>query len=114
MYECLVQRDRSIIISLKVSSRHDLILDCVKPSYIDTLNQMSVSGPRINPHMTMFHDTFKYVVLILLYFHVAFKVQQHTFTRGMRGNKEPFGLTCHVVYIIWSQEMVSQVRVGLH
>ena len=103
--ECLVQRDTSIVISSEGGSRHDLILDCVKLSYLDTLNQMSDFGPGINPHMPMFLEPFNDVVLILLNFHVAFKVKPLTFTRVMCGNKEPVGLTRHVVQIIWSQEM---------
>ena len=75
--------------------------------------QMSDLGPGINPHMPMFLETFKDVVLILLNFHVALKVEPLTFTRLMHGNEEPFGLTCHVIHIIWSQEMVPKVTVGL-
>ena len=63
--------------------------------------------------MPMFIETFKYVVLTLLYFNVAFKADPLTFTRLMCGDEEPFGLTCHIIYIIWSQEIVSQVTVGL-
>ena len=31
----------------------------------------------------------------------------------MHGDKEPFGLTRHFIYIIWSQEMVPKVKVVL-
>ena len=100
-------------LSSKGSSRHDIILDFFKLSYLDILNQMSDLGPGINPHMPMFLEPFKDVVLILLNFHVAFKVELLTFTRVMRGDKEPFGLTHHVIHIIWSQEIAPQVTVGL-
>ena len=73
---CLVQRDTSIVISTEVSSCHDLRLDCVKIIYLDTLNPIYDLGPRINPHMPMLLDPFKDMVLILLYFHVAFKVDR--------------------------------------
>ena len=98
--ECIVQRDTSMVISPEGSSHHDMILDCVKLSYLDTLNQMSDLGPGINTHMLMFLEPFKDVVLILFYFHVAFKVEPLMFIRLMCGNEEPFGLTCHVIYII--------------
>ena len=61
--------------------------------------------------MPMLIDPFKDVVLIFFYFHVALKVEPLTFTILMHGNKEPFGLTSHVIYIIWYQEMVTQVTV---
>ena len=101
--ECLVQRDTSILIGSEVNICHDLSLEYVKLSYIDTLNQMYDLGPEINPHMPIFLEPFKDVVLILLNFHVAFKVEPLTFTRLMHGNEEPFGLTCRVIHIIWSQ-----------
>ena len=109
----IVQRDTFIVISTKGSICHDLGLDCVKLSYLDTLNQMSDLGPGINPHMPMLLDPFKDLVLILLNFHVAFKVEPLTLTRVMRVYKEPFGLTHHVIHIIWSQEMVPWVTVCL-
>ena len=84
-------------------------LDCVKLIYIDTLNRMSDLGPNINPHMPMLLDPFMDLVLILLYFHVVFKVELLTFTIVMCGNKEPLGLTHHVFYIILSQGMVPHV-----
>ena len=61
----------------------------------------------------MLLDPFKDVVLIILYFHVALKFDPLTFTRVMLGDEDPFGLTSHVVYIIWYQEMAPQVAVGL-
>ena len=63
--------------------------------------------------MPMFLETFKDVLPILLNSHVAFKVEPLTFTRVMRGDEDPFCLTRHVIHIIWSQEMVPQVTVGL-
>ena len=78
-------------------------LDCVKLSYLDTLNQMSDLGPGINTQTPMLLDPFKDVVLILLNFHVELKVEAITFTRVMRGNEERFGLARHVIRIIWSQ-----------
>ena len=57
-------------------------------------------GPAIDPHMPMFLDTFKDMVLILFYFNVAFKVEQLTFARLMRVEEDPFGITFHVIYII--------------
>ena len=78
-------------------------LECVKLSYLDTLIQISDLGPGINPHMPMLLQPLKDVVMILLYFHVAFKFEPLTFTKVMRGDEESFGLTCHVIYIIWSQ-----------
>ena len=111
--ECLLQRDTSIVISSEGSSFHDLSFEFVKLIYLDTLNKMSDLGPGINPHMPMFLDPFKDVVQILLNFHVAFKVELLKLTRLMRGDKEPFGLTCHVIHIIRSQEMVPQVTLGL-
>ena len=80
-----------------------MILDCVNLSYLDTLNQMSDLVYGIDTHMFMFLDPFKDMVLILLYFHVVFKVEPLPFTRVMRGDEDPFSLTCHVIYIIWSQ-----------
>ena len=74
---------------------------------------MSDLGPGINPYVPMFLEPFKDVVLILLNSHVAFKVEPLTFTRLMHGNEEPYGFTCHLIYIIWSQEMVPLVKVGL-
>ena len=74
--ECLVQRDRSMVIIYEGSSSHDLSLDCVKLRYLDTLNQMSEMGPIINPHVPMFLDTFKDVVLILLNFQVTLKLNR--------------------------------------
>ena len=74
---------------------------------------MSDLGPGINPHIPMFLDPFKDVVLILFYFHVSFKVEPLTFSRVMCGDKEPFGLTRNDIYIIWSQEMVPQFMVFL-
>ena len=88
-------------------------LDFFKLSYLDTLNKMSDLGPGINPHMLMLLEPFKDVVLILLNFHVVFKVEPLTFTRVMSGGEETFNLTCHVIHIIWSQEMVPQVTVVL-
>ena len=88
-------------------------LDCVELTYLDTLNQMTYLGPRINPHMHMLLEPSNDVVLILFYFHVAFKVEPLTFTRVMHGDEEPLVLTRHVIYIIWSQEMFAQVTVGL-
>ena len=111
--ELILQIDTSIVISSEGSSRHDLSLDCIKLIYLDTLNQLSELLPGINPHMPMFLDPFKDVVLILLNFHVAFKVEPLTFTRVIRGDEDTFGLTCHVIHIIWSQEMVPQFTVGL-
>ena len=70
-------------------------------------------GPGINIHITMFLEPFKEVVMILLNFHIAFKVEPLTFTRVMLVNKEPFDLTRHVIYIIWSQEMVPKVTADL-
>ena len=99
--ECLVQRYTFIVISPEGSSIHDLILDCVKLSYIDTLNQISDLGSWINPHMTMFLDPLNYVALILLYFHVAFKFEPLTFTRVMCGDEESLSRTRQVIYIIW-------------
>ena len=93
IYECLVHRDTSIVISSEGSSSYDLSLDCVKPSYLDNLNEMSDLGAGIDPLMTMFLETLEDVVLILLYFHLEFKVEPNTFTRVMCGNKEPFSLT---------------------
>ena len=103
IHECLVQRDTSIVISSEGISCHDMSLDCVKLSYLDTLNQMSELGPRINPKTPMLIETFKDMVLTLLNFHVVFKVEPLTFTRVMRGDEDPFGLTHHVIHIIWSQ-----------
>ena len=60
--ECLVQRDTSIVISPEGISYHDLSLDYVKFSYLNTLNQMSDLGPGINTHMPMFLEPFKDVV----------------------------------------------------
>ena len=111
--ECLVQRDTSIVISFEVSSRHDTSLDCVKLIYLDTLNQRIDLRPGTNPHMPMYIEPLKDVVLILLNFHVMFKVEPLKFTRVMRDNRETFGLTHHVIYIICYQEMVPQVMVGL-
>ena len=88
-------------------------IDCVKLSYLDTLNQMSDLGPGINPHMPVFLEPFNDAVLILLNFGLAFKVEPLTFTRLMRGEEEPLGLPRHVIHIIWSQEMVPRVTVGL-
>ena len=65
-------------------------------------------GPGINPHMPMLLEPFKDVVLILLDFHVAFKVELLTFTRVMRVDEDPIGLTSYVIHIIWSQEMVPK------
>ena len=110
--ECLVQRYTSIVISYEGSSCQDMVLECVKLSHLDTLNHMSDLGPGINPHTPMLLDTLKDVVLILLNFNVAFKVEPLTFTRVMRGVEEPFGFTRHVIHIIWSQEMAPQVTVG--
>ena len=70
-------------------------------------------GPGINPQMPMLLEPFKYVVLIFLNFYIAFKVEPLTFTRVMHGDKETFSLTRHVIHIIWYQEMVPQVTVGL-
>ena len=70
-------------------------------SYLDTFNKMSDLVPGINPHMPILLEPFKDVVLILLNFYVAFKVEPFTFTRVMHDDKEPFGLTCHVIHIIW-------------
>ena len=111
--ECILQRDTSIIFSPEGRSNHDLSLDCVKPSYLDTLIQMSNLGSGINPHMHTLLDPFKDVVLILLYFYVAFKAEPLTFTILMRGEEEPLWLTRHDIYIIWSKEMVPQVTVRL-
>ena len=74
---------------------------------------MSDLVPGINTHMPMLLETFKDVVMILLYFNVGFKVEPLMFTRLMRGGEEPFGLTRHAIHIIWSQEMAPQVTVGL-
>ena len=63
--------------------------------------------------MPMSLEPFKDVVLIHFYFHVVFKVEPLTFTRVIHGNEEPFDITRHVINIIWSQEMVRQVTVGL-
>ena len=63
--------------------------------------------------MPMFLEPFKDVVMILLYFRVAFKVEPLMLTRVIFGNKEPFGLTCHVIHIIWSQEFPPRIMVGL-
>ena len=101
------------MISSEGSSIHDLSLDCVKLSYLDTLNQMSDLVPRTNTHMPMFLENFKDVVLIILNFHVALKIETLTFTSLMRGNEEPFSFTRHVIHIIWYQEMVPQVTVCL-
>ena len=101
--ECIVQRDTSILISSEGISSHDLSLECVKLIYLDNLNQMSDLEPRINPHMPMFLETFKDMVLILLNFHVAFKVEPLTFNRVMCDYEDPFFITCHVIQIIWSQ-----------
>ena len=101
--ECIIQEDTSIVISPEGSSLHDLSLDCVILGYLDTLNQMSDLGPGSNHHMPMFRKPFKNVALILLYFYVVFKVEPLTFTRVMCCDKEPFGLTRHVIYIIWYQ-----------
>ena len=103
IYECSVQIHTFIVISPEGSSRHDLSLDCIKLSYLDTLNQMSDLGPGINPHMPMYLEPFNDVVLILLYSHVAFKVGPLTFTIVIHDNEDPFGLTLHVIYIIWYQ-----------
>ena len=65
-------------------------LNCVKLSYLGTLNKMSDLGPGINPRMPMLLDPFKDVVLILLNVHVAFKVEPLTFNRVMRGDKDPY------------------------
>ena len=111
--DCFVQRYTSIVISTEGSSCHDMILDRVKLSYLDTPNKIYKLVPWINIHMTMLLETFKDVVLILLYFHVAFKVEPLKFTRLMRGNEEPFGLPHHVIYIIWHQESFPQVMVGI-
>ena len=92
-----VQRDTSISIILEGSSHHDLSLDCVKLSYIDTLNQMSDLGPRIDPHMPILLEPLKDVVLILLNFCLAFKAEPLTLTRLMCDEKETFGITYHVV-----------------
>ena len=64
---------------------------------------MSDLGPGINAHIPILLDPFKYVVLILLYFYVAFKVEPITFIKVMHGDEDPFGLTCHVIYIIRPQ-----------
>ena len=88
-------------------------LDYVNLSYLDYLNQMSDLGPIINTHMPMLLESFKDVVMILLYFHVVFEVELLTFTRAIRGEKEPCGLTRHVIYIIWSKEKVPQVKLVL-
>ena len=66
--DCFLQTDTSIVISAEGSSRHDLRLDYVKLSYLDTLNKIYDLGPRIDPHISMFLDSFKNVVLILLIF----------------------------------------------
>ena len=63
--------------------------------------------------MPMFLDPFKDMMLILLNFHVVFKYEPITFTRIICDDEETFGLTRHVIYINWSQEMVPQVTVGL-
>ena len=78
-------------------------LDCVKLSYLDTLNHIYDLVPGIDPHVPIFLDAFKDVVLIPLYFHVSFKVEPLKFTRLIRVGEEPFGLTRHVFYIIWYQ-----------
>ena len=101
--ECFVQGDTSIVISPEGSSFHDLILECVKLMYLDTQIQMSDLGPGINTHIPMLLDNFKDVVLILLNFHVAFKVEPLTFTRLMCGDEDPFILNHYVIYIICSQ-----------
>ena len=103
--EFLVQRGTSIIISPEESSRYDLSLDCVKLSYLETQNKISYVGPGIDPHMPILLDPFKDVVLIVLYFHVAFKVELLTFTRVMRCDKDPLDLNPRVIYIIWYQEI---------
>ena len=61
----LLQRDTCIIISPEGITCHDLSLDCDKASYLDTMNQMCDLEPGINPHMSMFLEPFKGVVLIL-------------------------------------------------
>ena len=50
-----------------------MIIDCVKLSYLDTLNQMYDLVPRINPRMPMFLDPIKYVVLTLFVFSRSIK-----------------------------------------
>ena len=100
------------LISPEGSSRHDIILDCFKLSYLDNLNQMSDLEPGIDPHMPILIQSFKDVVLILFYFHVAFKVEPLTFTRLIRGDKDPFVLTHYIIYIIWTQKLFLQVTVG--
>ena len=70
---------------------------------------MSDLVPEVNPHMIMFLEPFKDVVLIFLNYHVVFKIETLTFTIVMRGDKEPFCLTHNVIHIIWSQEIVPQV-----
>ena len=93
----------SIVISTEGISLHYLSPNCVKLSYLDTLNQMSDVGPGINTHMPMLLEPFKDVVLILLYLHVAFKVEPLMFNILMCGDEEPFRLSLHVIYILWSQ-----------
>ena len=100
---CILQEDTSIVISPEGSILHDLSLDCVILGYLDTLNQMSDLVPGTNPHMPMYLEPFNDVVLILLYSHVAFKVGPLTFTIVIHDNEDPFGLTLHVIYIIWYQ-----------
>ena len=78
-------------------------LDFIKISYLDTLNQMSDLGPGIDPHIPMYLDPSNDVVLIPVYYHIAFKVEPLTLTRLMRGDEEPFVPTYHVIYIFWSQ-----------
>ena len=111
--EFIVQRGTSIVINSEGSSCQDLSLDYVKLNYFDILNQISYLVTRINPHMPMLLAPFKDVVLILLNFHVVFKIETLTFTRVIRGDKESLGLTFHVIHIIWYQEMVPQVTVGV-
>ena len=62
------------MISPEGSSRHDMSLDCVKLSYLDTLNQITDLGAGINPHMPMLLYPFKDVVMSLFYFRLALKV----------------------------------------
>ena len=74
---------------------------------------MSDLGLGINPKMPMFFDPFKDVVLIPLNFHAALKIEPLMFTRVIRSDEKPLGLTRHIIHIIWSQEMVPQVTVVL-
>ena len=97
---------RKVVSKSRVSQ--DLCLHAAQCIGFDTAHQVSGLTVFIYPSMPMLHETFQNRVLLLVDGDIVLEIPALSFTTVGCIHQLLFRLGCHIINIVWAQEMIHQ------